>query len=232
MTQNIQLTEEARKHALRTLRPVTFAYCAHGPYALHGAADELNLELVEALIKRGNDVNAHDCDGTPLHVIARSDDPIAPNIALALIEAGADTLATNKQGFTPFMIAEKNNAYGVMQVILEQRGDNEEDVYPLHINARENVFGRVRELVAMPNVDVNGRDNCEMTPLHHAVIGNALATAEILIEKGADVNAKDEDDNTPLDLAHMHDMPNDLKKALTDNGATAYTTRGVELLAA
>ena len=40
-----------------------------------------------------------------------------------------------------------------------------------------------------------------MTPLHRASIGGHLEFAQVLIEHGADVNAKDESKSSPLHLA-------------------------------
>ena len=40
-----------------------------------------------------------------------------------------------------------------------------------------------------------------MTPLHAAAVEGYKEIAELLIAKGADVNAKDDDGATPLDLA-------------------------------
>ena len=40
-----------------------------------------------------------------------------------------------------------------------------------------------------------------VTPLHHAATQDHKKIAELLITKGADVNAKDEDGGTPLDVA-------------------------------
>ncbi len=37
-----------------------------------------------------------------------------------------------------------------------------------------------------------------MTPLHHAAKGGSRDVAELLIAKGADVNARDKDGDTPL----------------------------------
>jgi cytohesin len=42
------------------------------------------------------------------------------------------------------------------------------------------------------------------TPLHHAAGGGNKEVVELLIAKGADVNAKGEDGETPLDLAIQH----------------------------
>ena len=39
------------------------------------------------------------------------------------------------------------------------------------------------------------------TPLHYAAVRNSLAVAQLLISSGAEVNAKDNDDDTPLHYA-------------------------------
>lgn len=40
-----------------------------------------------------------------------------------------------------------------------------------------------------------------MTPLHYAVISMSLPVVKILVDNGADCNLKNEDGNTPLDIA-------------------------------
>ena len=56
-----------------------------------------------------------------------------------------------------------------------------------------------------------------MTPLHHAATQDHKKIAELLIAKGADVNAKDDDGDTPLYYAEsFHKETADL---LRKNGA-------------
>ena len=50
---------------------------------------------------------------------------------------------------------------------------------------------------------VHAKDDNGWTPLHEAVRGNSEAIVELLIEKGADVNAATNFGQTPLQLA-MH----------------------------
>ena len=49
------------------------------------------------------------------------------------------------------------------------------------------------------NIDVNAADVLDKTALHYAAAEDHKEIAELLIGKGADVNAKNEKDETPLD---------------------------------
>ena len=60
-----------------------------------------------------------------------------------------------------------------------------------------------RQIAASPEA-VQGRDEGGSTPLHHAAGYGPLANAELLINKGADVNAKNSGRSTPLHWA-IHD---------------------------
>ena len=55
-----------------------------------------------------------------------------------------------------------------------------------------------QHLAAGVDVNVN---RFGITPLHHAARWGHKKMVELLIEKGADVNAKEDDGDTPLDLA-------------------------------
>jgi ankyrin repeat protein len=66
--------------------------------------------------------------------------------------------------------------------------------------------------------DVNGKDPGGYTPLHWAAWGGHTEVAELLIAKGAEVNAMSyEFAATPLDLADIHDYV-EVKKLLVKHG--------------
>ena len=67
---------------------------------------------------------------------------------------------------------------------------------------------RLAEAVARHPQHVNRRDKQNgMTPLHLAVMGNQANLAEYFLAHGADVNARDVKEQTPLHWALVAEQP-------------------------
>ena len=64
-----------------------------------------------------------------------------------------------------------------------------------------NIEAVKQHLAAGVDVDVKAEWYDEWTPLHYAAYSSQKEVAELLIDKGADVNAKDKNGKTPLDWA-------------------------------
>ncbi|BAO99793.1 ankyrin repeat domain-containing protein [Wolbachia endosymbiont of Cimex lectularius] len=73
-------------------------------------------------------------------------------------------------------------------------------------------------LLVKEDVDVNTKDNEDLTPLHAAAISNAKDVAEFLVDNGADVDARDNIDWTPLHTAAFFDAE-DVAELLISKGA-------------
>ena len=69
----------------------------------------------------------------------------------------------------------------------------------------------VQYLIEQQNVDINIKGFKEKTPLHYACLNGHIPIAEYLISKGANIEAKDEDGNSPYDCASNDEIRNILK---------------------
>lgn len=83
----------------------------------------------------------------------------------------------------------------------EQAGEGEEALSPIHEATLDDDLPQVRELLKRRPECVNERGQYGYTPLHLAADRGHVALAKLLLENGADRQAKDEDDQTPLQLA-------------------------------
>ena len=156
---------------------------------LHGAARQRDSNMMTFLIKRGADLNARDSDGwTPLaHAAFRNH---VPSIDV-LAAAGAD-LEAGPPGFTPLSIALAEGKFYAAKGLLEvgasvNAPSGEEALTPLMLIASQlHVDQRATSLSQGPS---------------------SVEIANMLIDRGADVNAKSTKGVTPLMVAAAHDNP-------------------------
>jgi ankyrin repeat protein len=102
-------------------------YDNKGRTALHYAAQGFRQDNIELLIGRGMDVNVKDRQGnTPLHTLAMNkgdaaDKPKARQNQLAaaklLLDKGANPLAKNRLGETPFLLADDEDNFSLKKLI-------------------------------------------------------------------------------------------------------------------
>ena len=94
----------------------------NGLTPLHLVAREGTKEAVQALIRRGADVNAGSppVDNTPLHDAAKYAQPVVVQI---LLEAGAEINARNRSDVTPLYKAAKFNSPEVVELLLDAGAD-------------------------------------------------------------------------------------------------------------
>jgi len=187
------------------MRAIAFSLslaCAAATYAAEPtvAKDTRLVEAVKAgnsaaavtLLQKKVNVNIPEPDGTTaLHWAARNDDS---NLVDRLIRAGADARATNRYGVTPIALACENGSATVVERLLKA-GVNANTTGPLgetalHLCARTGRPEAVKALIAR-GATIDTIENWRgQTPLMWAAAEGHADTMRVLIEAGADVNAR------------------------------------------
>lgn len=176
--------------------------------ALMEAVSRSDDDMAQALIRHGADVNAQSDEGiTPLQLAASGSE----ELVAGLIAYGADVNAIGYAGQTALMIACANRRPGIAKILLNHHAD---------INKRD-ALGRTALIhAAFGGDDEAGGDSECMSLLldfgadpnvadskgHTALMGTAfygdLQGTQVLIERGANVNAESKDGLSPLGQAH------------------------------
>ena len=147
-----------------------------------------------------------------------------PDFVRILLEAGADPNATDNYEGSPLMGAASDNWYsdhkceisGYLEMIdaLIDAGANVHHVSTAGKTALHAAIGNfgveypeLVERVLNHGADLHWRDPADRTPLHHAITGQPRGT-EILIRRGAEIDARDASGLTPLMIAVDHKTVN------------------------
>ena len=127
-------------------------------------------------------------------------------ICKMLLRFGADVNMFDNDDQTPLNVAETNMNYSVCKLLVKKRKRKERKIWynkALHICARKDDLVLCKKHIN--SIDVNETDEKERTPLHVAVIFASDQLCELLLKYGADVNAKDSHNDSPIQLAFYHD---------------------------
>ena len=174
--------------------------------ALHFAAQEKHLEVMQVLIDAGADIETRNDDGrSPLHVACISG---ALTTVKMLVEAGADVRATDAERATCLIIA----AYcghtdtvrylvGLPDVDLNHEGSRNSTA--LHFAVEEKHADVVQVLIDA-GADVETKNDEGHSPLIVASLSGELTTMKMLVKAGADVRATDAEGLTCLMFAAYH----------------------------
>lgn len=193
-----------------SVRLIAYAAAVLTFHAVTAAAADTDPQLVQALMKDDRaaaraliqqkaDVNAVMVDGTtPLLLAVRADD--ADTVKL-LIGAGANVKASNRYGLTPLHLASSTGNAAIVRMLLQAGADpNSVDASGetvLMMATRSGSTDAVKALVDQ-GAAVNPKDSgSETTALMLAVRANHPTALHLLIEHGADVNARTRTGKTP-----------------------------------
>ncbi|XP_029434484.1 E3 ubiquitin-protein ligase MIB2 isoform X2 [Rhinatrema bivittatum] len=173
--------------------------------ALYIAVNKGFPDVVRVLCTRNMAVNLQDsCGDTPLHYAITAD---FKNIIEILLEVpNVDFTVQNRQGFNLLHhSALKGNTLAVHRIVGRARqlvdAKKEDGFTALHLAALNNHQEVAEILIKEGRCDVNLRNNRLQSPLHLAVTQGHTGLLQLLVQEGADVNAEDEDGDTPMHIA-------------------------------
>ncbi|XP_055705415.1 protein phosphatase 1 regulatory subunit 16A isoform X2 [Phlebotomus papatasi] len=180
---------------------------------LHAAATCGHLSLVKFLISRGANLLAVNADGNMPYDLCDDEE------TLDCIEA-----EMSKRGVTQELIDETRAGTEITMLSdLEEMamagGDLEwpdhQGATPLHI-ASANGYGRVVEFLLDQHVLVDAVDNDLWTPVHAAACWGHLEVLEMLAQAGADLFAKNRNDETPSDICEDAEIRERIEQLKTE----------------
>ncbi|XP_063799074.1 E3 ubiquitin-protein ligase MIB2 isoform X2 [Pseudophryne corroboree] len=172
--------------------------------ALYIAVNKGFTEVVQILCVPNCAINIQDLHGdTPLHYAVTAD--FRSIIEILTEVPNIDFTVQNQQGFNLLHhSALKGNVLAVRKILERARqlvdSKKEDGFTALHLATLNNHQEVVDILIREGRCDVNLRNNRNQVPLHLAVTHGHINLVQILVTEGADVNAEDEDGDTPMHI--------------------------------
>ncbi|XP_043094753.1 ankyrin-1a isoform X5 [Puntigrus tetrazona] len=183
-----------------------------GNTALHIAALAGQEQVVTELVNYGANVNAQSQKGfTPLYMAAQENHL---EVVKFLLDNGANQTIPTEDGFTPLAVALQQGHENVVALLINHGTKGKVRLPALHIAARNDDTRTAAVLLQNdPNPDVLSKqisrtiseESCDIrtgfTPLHIAAHYENLNVAQLLLNRGADVNFTPKNGITPLHIA-------------------------------
>jgi len=196
------------KALLKANPDLVFSKDKNGYTPLHWAAFMGHKDVAELLLADGADVNATNNFGeTPLHEAASMGHK---DVAELLLASNADVNAKGNYRTTTLHLAAYMGHRDVSELLLAHGADV--DIYDA---AKVCKVERVEALLkANPGLLSSKDHKYGRTPLHWAALYGNKDVVELLLAKGANVNATDNDRMTPLHLVAKNDQKETAKLML------------------
>jgi cytohesin len=176
---------------------------------LHYASQDGDEKVVRALVAGKADIDAKNLDGqTPL-VVAVAWGKSA--VVKTLLEAGANVEIKDNNCRTPLLWASLNRNTEIVESLLKHGAHKESTV---HFAVASGDIERVEGLLKDDPQLLSSKDDCGQTPLHYAARRGSRQLVELLLAKGAQINAQDSVGYTPLVWAIKGDDKGDHKDVI------------------
>ena len=130
-----------------------------------------------------------------------------PAVCQVFIGAGADIETKNKKGRSPLHLASRSGELTTVKMLVKAGADvratDAERATCLMFAAYHRHTDAVRYLVCLPEVDLDHQGRKNRTALHFAVCQKHAEVVEVLIDAGADIEAKNVEGRSPLHFASI-----------------------------
>ncbi|KAG8434369.1 hypothetical protein GDO86_012666 [Hymenochirus boettgeri] len=195
--------------------------------ALYIAVNKGFTEVVQVLCSPNCAINMQDSFGdTPLHYAITAD--FRSIIEILTEVPSIDFTVQNHQGFNLLhQAALKGNSLAVRKILERARqlvdSKKEDGFTALHLATLNNHQEVVEILIKEGRCDVSLRNNRNQTPLHLAVTQGHINLVQLLVTEGADVNAEDEDGDTPMHIVFVRQHPMSIEPQQESNGSSLLT---------
>ncbi|MBU3580021.1 ankyrin repeat domain-containing protein [Polynucleobacter sp. 73C-SIWE] len=166
-----------------------------------------NVSEVNLLLKKGINPNTVDANGNPMLILAIRDK--STNVIDALLnDKRIDVDLSNKSGETPLMMASiEGNLPLVKTLVLGHKAQLDHIGWtPLHYACAKGHLEVAQFLVANGAI-VDSLSAGNTTPLMMAVQSGNEQLVKFLLEKGADLQLKNANGLTAIDIADIYDKP-------------------------
>ncbi len=178
-----------------------------GSTPFHLACMSGSKEAVHALLERGADVHEVDNVGSTAMHFAVAESKGAWLVEF-LIEKGLGHTVQNKDGDTPMHQAVLHRNVDAVRALIRAGADiharNKESLTPLYLACTRR-GDELLEVLLDAGAEVDGRNTFHWeTALHLCARRDLKSKALLLIKKGAALNARDNRDFTPLEVASLH----------------------------
>ncbi|XP_069576175.1 histone-lysine N-methyltransferase EHMT1a isoform X1 [Brachyistius frenatus] len=186
------------------LKPKKVKYPARQLYI---SAKQGDLQKVIHLLVEGKDPNflmEGQNKRTPLHAAAAEGHQ---EVCHMLVQAGASLDMLDEEQRTPLMAACENNHLDTVKYLLRAGaavGHKDATGFTcLHLAAKLGHYDIVHHLLAKASKHINGQDDGGWTPVTWAIEYKHMELVRLLLDKGADVNIRDKEENVCLHWAAL-----------------------------
>ncbi|XP_041352044.1 transient receptor potential cation channel subfamily A member 1 homolog [Gigantopelta aegis] len=183
---------------------------------LHLAAISGDIRIVRLLVEHNARIDVlNDEQATALHKAAQFDHT---EVVKYLVERGARINQRDKDNYTPLLLAATYGHVATVELLLTKGADytvvDKDDKTVIFLAAEENKLAVLKKLLSYHQVRrlINFSDKYGNDPLHIAAQHGFLEIVQCLLLHNADLDSKNEEEQTPLHLAARYGRTNTVRE--------------------